>query len=238
MRYSWAACLFAKILSYSWKMKWNADDAAGIKDKMLDKLCRFRAAICPKRKKTETWSMRRVRRILNSDWTFALEIPPVIMPSIKRARSTVNHNAFTSPVAIIYRWRNQAIPRAVDYNIWLLSINYDSARRSVSRFSRLGGVNARERVSKGSIWTRYVVTIMPVYGIINYKSVTTITSRVMSPTRFSRPPGIGQRQVCQTAGDRLNPIVSELRAEFNFGGNPKGEEEVSLQSYEEKHIRR
>lgn len=52
------------------------------------------------------------------------------------------------------------------YNIWLLSINYDSARRSVSRFSRLWR----------SISTWRIVAIIPAYGIINYRSVTTIVS--------------------------------------------------------------
>jgi len=131
------------------------------------------------------WSIRRIRR----NYTViecSCEILPVNALSVKRARPPVNHNC-----VCVIRYNNlplegQSSLHAVDYNIWLLSINYDSARRSVSRFSRL----------RRSISTRCIVAIIPAYGIINYKSVTTIVSRNVLDLflrRFSRE--IGQQSL-------------------------------------------
>jgi hypothetical protein len=120
--------------------------------------------------------MRRVGRILNGDR--ALEILPVIALSVKRACPTVNHITRLQRFIVGATRRSRA--RTIIFDHYLLIMTQQG---EVLHGSPDSGAREPERPRSISTY----VAIMPVYGIINYKSVTTVAPRVTSAVaKFAR----------------------------------------------------
>lgn len=116
----------------------------------------------------------------------------------------------------------RAFADTASYNISLLSINYDSAEKC---FTVLRGLSRARDAGIGIVVSlahshppvsvplaQCVVTIMPVYGIINYKSVTTITSRNVPGALASALLGHEKlvSEVCETSS-HLDLVAFEVR---------------------------